>query len=68
MPTEVIDRIEVLAIKDNDLVGISIDESFSHQRNSDLDFYVNEGDVTETLCQENNMLESGEENIYNEPT
>jgi hypothetical protein len=68
MPTEVIDRIEVLAIKDNDLVGISIDESFSHQRKSDLDFYVNEGDVTETLCQENNMLESGEENIYNEPT
>jgi hypothetical protein len=40
MPTEVIDRIEVLANKDKDLVGISIDESFSHHKNSDLDYYV----------------------------
>jgi hypothetical protein len=68
MPTEVIDRIEVLAIKDNDLMGISIDESFSQHRNSDIDSYVNKGDVAETLCQDNNMLEIAEVNNCNEST
>jgi hypothetical protein len=66
MPTEVIDRIEVLAIKENDLVGISIGESFSHLKNSDLDSYINEADVTGTLYQDNNMQEIAEENNCNE--